>query len=77
MAKIDNEDILEELSNDVDTQLLKWMITYELPGLNLSAIMLARLTWLAKQGNYREDFIKLLESPKEILNKEDDKKVIH
>ena len=77
MAKIDNEDILEELSNDVDTQLLKWMITYELPGLNLSAIMLARLTWLAKQGNYREDFIKLLESPKEILNKEDDKKVVH
>jgi hypothetical protein len=77
MAKIDNEDILEELSNDVDTQLLKWMITYELPGLNLSAIMLARLTWLAKQGNYCEDFIKLLEAPKETLNKEDDKKVIH
>jgi hypothetical protein len=77
MAKINEDVMLEHLSEDIDNALIKWLTTYEVPGLNLTAVILARLTWLAKEGNYTDDFIKLLESPKETLNKEDDKKVIH
>jgi hypothetical protein len=47
------------------------------PTLNLIAIMLARLTWLAKQGNCKEDFLALLEAPKQILDEEDKEKSIH
>ena len=48
--------------------------TYEIPALNLTAIILARLTWLAKQANCREDFIELLKAPEQILSKEEDNK---
>ena len=48
-----------------------------MPPLNLTAVILARLTWLAKQGDYKDDFIKLLESPKHILAGEDKEKVMH
>jgi hypothetical protein len=73
-----NEDImLEELSADIDDVLFKWLSTYEIPGLNLTAVILARLTWLAKQGDYTNDFIRLLESPKHILDREDEEKVVH
>jgi hypothetical protein len=70
--------MLEALVEDMDNALLKWMTMYEIPGLNLSAIMLARLTWMAKMGNYREDLIELLKSPETILAKqEDNKDVFH
>jgi hypothetical protein len=73
-----NEDImLEELSADIDDVLFKWLSTYEIPGLNLTAVILARLTWLAKQGDYTNDFIRLLESPKHILAGEEKDKVVH
>jgi hypothetical protein len=73
-----NEDImLEELSGDIDEMLFKWLTTYEIPALNLTAVILARLTWLAKQGEYTNDFIRLLESPKHILTDEDEEKVRH
>lgn len=73
-----NEDImLEELSGDIDESIFKWLTTYEMPALNLTAVILARLTWLAKQGDYKEDFIRLLESPKHILAGEDEEKVVH
>jgi len=77
MASKDQDIMLEELSGDIDEMLFKWLSTYEIPPLNLTAIILARLTWLAKQGEYTNDFIRLLESPKHILNSEDVEKVVH
>ena len=77
MASKDQDMMLEELSGDIDNMLFKWLSTYEIPPLNLTAIILARLTWLAKQGDYTNDFIRLLESPKHILAGEDDEKVVH
>ena len=77
MASKDQDMMLEELSGDIDNMLFKWLSTYEIPPLNLTAIILARLTWLAKHGDYTNDFIRLLESPKHILAGEDDEKVMH
>ncbi len=73
-----DDELLEQLSLDVDTELLKWMTTFEIHPLNLIAIILARLTWIAKQSKIEDDFIKLLESPKEIIGKtEKTNKVVH
>jgi hypothetical protein len=77
MASKDQDIMLEELSGDIDEMLFKWLSTYEIPPLNLTAIILARLTWMAKQGEYTNDFIRLLESPKNILAGEDEEKVVH
>lgn len=77
MASKNQDIMLEELSGDIDEAMFKWLTTYEMPALNLTAVILARLTWLAKQGDYKEDFIKLLESPKHILTNENEEKVIH
>jgi hypothetical protein len=77
MASKDQDMMLEELSGDIDNMLFKWLSTYEIPPLNLTAIILARLTWLAKNGDYTNDFIRLLESPKHILAGEDEEKVVH
>jgi hypothetical protein len=48
-----------------------------MPALNLTAVILARLTWLAKQGQYQEDFIKLLQAPQDILIEEEKKDILH
>jgi len=77
MASKDEDKMLEHLSEDIDNALLKWMTTYEVPALNLTAVILARLTWLSKQGQYQSDFIELLKAPENILNQEDDVKVMH
>jgi hypothetical protein len=77
MASTQEDKMLHELSEDIDNELFKWLNTYEVPTLNLIAIMLARLTWLAKQGNCKEDFLALLEAPKQILDEEDKEKSIH
>ena len=77
MASKDEDMMLTELSGDIDEAMYKWLTTYEIPALNLTAVILARLTWLAKQGDYKEDFIKLLESPKHILSGKDEEKVVH
>jgi hypothetical protein len=77
MAKINDGGMLEELSIDMDSALLKWLTTYEIPGLNLTAVMLARLTHLAKQGNYTDDFLRLLEAPKDIVVSEEIKPQVH
>jgi hypothetical protein len=74
MEKIDVEGTLSTLVEDIDNALLKWLTTYELHGLNLSAVMLARLTWMAKMGNYREDWIELLKSPEKVLNQQEENK---
>jgi len=77
MAKINDDGMLEELSSDIDSALLKWLTTYEIPGLNLTAVMLARLTHLAKQGNYTDDFLRFLEAPKDIVVSEEIKTQVH
>jgi hypothetical protein len=77
MASMNEDTMLAELSEEVDVQLLKWLTTYELPGLNLTAIILARLVWLSKQGNYTDDFLKLLEAPKDIVEREEIKTQVH
>jgi hypothetical protein len=77
MASKDEDMMLTELSGDIDEAMYKWLTTYEIPALNLTAVILARLTWLAKQGDYKEDFVRLLESPKHILAGEDEEKVVH
>ena len=70
--------MLEQLSLDVDTELLKWMTTFEIHPLNLIAIMLARMTWIAKQAGIEDDYLKLLESPKNIIGEtETEKKMVH
>ena len=77
MASVTEDTILLELTEEIDGQLLKWLTTYEIPALNLTAIMLARLVWLAKQGNYVDDFLKLLEAPKDIVEREEIKTQVH
>ena len=77
MASKDEDKMLGELSEDIDTQILKWMTTYDVPVLNLIAIVLARLTWLAKQSDCKEDFLELLKAPGQILNEEESKDYLH
>ena len=73
-----DDEMLEQLSLDVDTELLKWMTTFEIHPLNLIAVILARLTWVAKQAHIEEDYLKLLESPKNIIGEtETEKKMVH
>ena len=50
---------LGNISDDIDQKLLQLMTTYEMPPLNVIAIILARLTHLAKTGNCKEDFLQL------------------
>ena len=72
------EDILlVELSEEIDNKLVEWLVTYKVPALNLTAIILARLTWMAKESDCTEDFLRLLESPKEALSKDDKDQVVH
>ena len=77
MSSKDEDKILDEMSEDMDVQLLKWLTTYEVPPLNLIAIMLARLTWLDKQGGCKEDFLELLKAPSKILKEEENKEYLH
>ncbi len=73
-----SDEMLDQLAMDVDTELLRWITTFEMPPLSLSAVVLARLAWLAKIGNYEKDFLELLEHPKEILNKDESPvKMVH
>lgn len=71
MANKDEFSYLEDLTQEIDGKLLQWLQTYDMHPLNLSAVLLARLTWLAKMSDMKEDFLRLLESPKDILAMED------
>jgi hypothetical protein len=68
---------LELLSKDVDDALMQWLNTYKTAPLNICGVVLARLLWLAKVSDSQEDFIKLLDAPKEVLEKEQDSKQLH
>ena len=72
------DDELAELVLDIDTNIFKWIETHKLNGLEMTAIVLARLVWCAKMGAYEEDFLKLLEAPKALLtNIKPDKETLH
>jgi hypothetical protein len=78
MASIEPDEMLVELAEKIDLQLMDWMIENKLPPLNIVAIVLARLSRLAKETDCMEDFIALLEAPKEILNEEiDNERIVH
>jgi hypothetical protein len=77
MASSQEDSMLAELSEEIDATLIKWMGEYKVPPLNITAVILARLTWLAKQTNCKEDFISLLEAPREILESEEEHKQVH
>jgi hypothetical protein len=77
MASTQEDSMLAELSEEIDTALVKWMAEYKVPPLNITAVILARLTWLAKQTDCKEDFISLLEAPREILDSEEKHKQVH
>jgi hypothetical protein len=77
MASTQEDSMLAELSEEIDTALVKWMAEYKVPPLNITAVILARLTWLAKQTDCKEDFISLLEAPREILQSEEEHKQVH
>lgn len=69
--------MLENLSESIDTALIEWITTFKMPALNLTAVILARLTCMSKMGNYQEDFIGLLQAPQEILAEEKIIKQVH
>jgi hypothetical protein len=77
MGEKDEFSYLEDLSQEIDGKLLDWLQTYDMHPLNLSAVLLARLTWLAKMCDMKEDFLKLLDSPKNIFEEEDKEKSLH
>ena len=77
MASTQEDSMLAELSEEIDATLIKWMGEYKVPPLNITAVILARLTWLAKQTNCKEDFISLLQAPREILESEEKHKQVH
>ena len=77
MASSQEDSMLAELSEEIDATLIKWMGEYKVPPLNITAVILARLTWLAKQTNCKEDFISLLQAPREILESEEKHKQVH
>ncbi len=72
-----NDSELELLSKDIDESLVRWVATYKTSPLNISGVMLARLLWLSKLSDSQEDFIKLLEAPKEVFEKEKENRQVH
>ena len=70
MATQDEFSYLEDLSNEIDAKILQWLQTYDMHPLNLIAVILARLTWVAKMNDMKADFLKLLAAPKDIIDKD-------
>jgi len=68
---------LELLSKDIDNALVQWLNTYKTTPLNVCGVVLARLLWLSKLSDSQEDFIKLLDAPKEVLEQEKESKQLH
>lgn len=68
---------LELLSKDIDDALVQWLNTYKTSPLNVCGVVLARLLWLSKLSDSQEDFIKLLDAPKEVFEQEKESKQLH
>jgi hypothetical protein len=78
MASIEPDSMLVELAEQIDLQLMYWMVENKLAPLNVIAIVLARMARFSKETDCVENFIALLDAPKQILNEEIDKeKVVH
>lgn len=77
MMDLEDDGLLLDLSEEIDGALLEWIQTYDLHPLNLSAIVLARLTRMAKETGTEDDYIKLLEHPKDIIYQDDTKDILH
>jgi hypothetical protein len=74
---LEDDGLLLDLSEEIDGALLEWVQTYDLHPLNLTAIILARLTRMAKETGTEDDYIKLLEHPKDIIYQDDKKDILH
>jgi hypothetical protein len=73
-----SDDNLAELVLDIDNNFFKWAKIHNINPLELTAVILARLTWCAKLGGYQDDYIKLLESPNKLLTAEkQNKETLH
>jgi len=55
---------LEKLAIEIDTQMTDWMMQYDIHPLNLCAVLLARMVWLSRLGDFKEDFTQLLDEVK-------------
>jgi hypothetical protein len=79
MASIKEDALLSELSEQIDVTLHQWIQEYNIAPLNLTAVILARLSWLAKMNNYENDFLTLLECPKDFIHIDENtnKNMIH
>jgi hypothetical protein len=71
-----NDENLPPIVEEVDNFILKISVVNEIGPLNIIAIVLARLTWLAKSTGCEKDYFQLLETAKEKCSDED-KKVVH
>ena len=61
---------LAAITKEIDDELLKWLTTYDTSPLSLCAVVLARLTWLAKLTECEGDFLELLKAPKDAFEVE-------
>ena len=77
MASKDEDMMLVDLTEQIDTKLVEWISEHKIAPLGLIAVILARLTWLAKQGDFKDDFVELLKAPEQILNEEEKKDNLH
>lgn len=60
----ETNDPLMGLVNDIDGQILNWLLGYEIPPSALVAIILARLMALVKESAGEDSFLVLLEAVK-------------
>lgn len=71
-----NDELLD-LAEQIDITLVKWCIENKLSPLTVFAVILARMTFVVRETNIDNDFIKLLESVKESLHETDNIGTIH
>jgi hypothetical protein len=77
VATAEPDAMLNSLIEDIDKKLVEWLAEHKMPPLNLTAVVLARLTWLSKECGCENDFITLLETPQQILNDSLKEKQVH
>jgi hypothetical protein len=66
---------LAEMSQEVDDNLFKWLNDYGASPLSICAVVLARLTWMAKLSSCENEFFELLKAPQEVVELHIDKKI--
>lgn len=66
---------LAEMSKEVDDNLFKWLNDYRAAPLSICAVVLARLTWMAKLSDCEKDYLELLKAPEQIIEIDTYKKI--